>query len=242
VKFLFLALPGTKIAPKQRFKYSITTAINMKDGVKVVVFDWDGVLLDSLPFHREIYAVIEKELGGPIINGVIESNDEFDLNWKNHYIKAGFDKPEHFEIASRIYMEEAKKRSHLKKFFPGVKNTLIELKKKYKLAIASNGHTEAISKKLKENNMLEHFDFIIGGDKITNIKPHPEMMLTLLKKMNLQPNEVIFIGDMDGDIQMAKSANVKSIAVGYGWHSKQKLLKEEPDATIDKPEELLEVL
>jgi len=145
-------------------------------------------------------------------------------------------------MISKLYLKHSLDMKDNVKIFPNIKDTILKLKEKYRLAIHSNSYSELIKEILKKNGMEDAFDYIVGADHgEKGIKPDPEFLISALNELDVQPHEVAYVGDMDGDIIMAKAVGVKTIAVTYGYHSKEKLIFHHPDHIIDKPEELLEV-
>lgn len=112
------------------------------------------------------------------------------------------------------------------------------LKKFGDLYIISSTKENSIEKFLNHNG-LNYFDEILGRDfhksKVKKFK-------FLLKKYNLNPNEIVFVSDTLGDILEAKKVNVKTIAVDYGFHDIERLSKGNPFKIVSNFEELLEVI
>jgi phosphoglycolate phosphatase len=84
----------------------------------------------------------------------------------------------------------------------------------------------------------KYFKDIIGSDKVSNYKPHPEGILKILELYTLKPEETIMIGDAVFDLQMAKAANVLSCGVTWGSHQKEKLSKENPTFLVEEVQQL----
>jgi phosphoglycolate phosphatase len=70
-------------------------------------------------------------------------------------------------------------------------------------------------------------------------KPNPEIVLNICKTLGLDVKKTMYVGDTSVDIQTAKNAGLISVAVTWGFRSKQSLLAENPDYIIDTPQELL---
>jgi len=219
--------------------------------IKMVVFDWDGVIVDTLSIVLQVHEQIKEKIKHkPNLKELYDFFDKHDgdgdrlrLDWKNHYKELGITDEEEIKMISRIYFDHSMVMRDKIKMFQGMKETLLELKKKYKLAILSNSYEEIIREKLKDYGIEEIFDFIGGADHGEKaMKPEPEYMLGFLEKMKLSPDDIAFVGDMDGDIIMGNAIGALTIATTYGYHSTEKLKFHNPNHMIDKPEQLLEVL
>lgn len=204
--------------------------------IKAVVFDFDGVLVDTLPATASIYRIILKKYGKQSYTDE-EFRDIFDSDWREVLKSLGLGSPEQIADSERIYMKEIAKLDH--PIFPQVKETLAELKKNYKIAIASNNGEENIKKRLKELQILDYFDEIV--DCSYGIKPDPGQLIEVMKRLDVKPEETVFVGDMEGDVKTARNANIKKfVAVTYGFHTKERL--KGADVYIDDFSEILSVM
>lgn len=87
------------------------------------------------------------------------------------------------------------------------------------------------------------FEAVVGGDETEHHKPHPEPLLLAAERMGADPAETAYVGDSPFDIRAAKAAGMHAIGVTWGRiHDRARLTAEEPDAVVDRAEELLEHL
>jgi len=119
---------------------------------------------------------------------------------------------------------------------PEVLNLLKE--EGYKLGIITSAPKESVDKFLEKNG-LNLFDFIYSEG---NIFGKDKVMTNIMKEKNLNPKQVFYVGDETRDIEAAKRAGIKTIAVTWGFNNEKILLKESPDHLIKKPADLLEIL
>lgn len=219
--------------------------------IKMIIFDWDGVIVDTLPWIFSIYDSVSEDIKHrPNMQELIEymkkhrgNGDMIELDWKKHYKELGITDEKEVKMISKLFFKHAMISKDMIKMFPGMKETILELKKRYKLAILSNSYSDLIREKLKEFGLEGEFDYIGAadhGEKV--IKPKPEFLLEFIDKMGLGPGNIAYIGDMDGDIIMANAAGVLTIAATYGYHSHEKLKFHNPNHMIDNPEQLLDIL
>ena len=188
--------------------------------MKIIIFDFDGVILDSENSHfiafneglknlniniseDEYYSkYISLDDRGVITNVVNDKNISVTNEEINMIIK---NKNDYFE--SRLIDNS--------KLFPGVEELIIQLSKNFVLSIGSGANRSEIIKTLKNNNIYDYFEIIVSADEINNPKPNPETYNRVLDNINtdFNINEIIVIEDSPGGIEAAKSAGLKCIAI-----------------------------
>ena len=91
---------------------------------------------------------------------------------------------------------------------------------------------------------LEHyFGTVVTGDDTVRHKPDPEPLQLALERLAADPAGAVYVGDSPFDIRAAKAAGIASVAVGWGRiHGRERLLAEQPDVFVERPEELLDAL
>ncbi len=196
--------------------------------MKIIIFDFDGVILDSENSHfiafneglknlniniseDEYYSkYISLDDRGVITNVVNDKNisvtsEEIDMIIKN--------KNDYFE--SRLIDNS--------KLFPGVEELIIQLSKNFVLSIGSGANRSEIIKTLKNNNIYDYFEIIVSADEVNNPKPNPETYNRVLDNINtdFNINEIIVIEDSPGGIEAAKSAGLKCIAITNTFDNKE---------------------
>ena len=196
--------------------------------VKIIIFDFDGVILDSENSHfiafneglknlniniseDEYYSkYISLDDRGVITNVVNDknisvTNEEIDMIIKN--------KNDYFE--SRLIDNS--------KLFPGVEELIIQLSKNFVLSIGSGANRSEIIKTLKNNNIYDYFEIIVSANEVNNPKPNPETYNRVLDNINtdFNINEIIVIEDSPGGIEAAKSAGLKCIAITNTFNNKE---------------------
>lgn len=149
-----------------------------------------------------------------------------------------------FEKALNIFLNHYKENLCVKTtLYPNVLETLQKLKnEEFMMAIITNKPFEFVEPILKELDIYHYFTSILGGDSLKEKKPHPLPLLHTLKKFNLQANQAIMVGDSKNDILSAKSANVHSIAVSYGYNQNENLSQFQPEIIVDNFGDILNYL
>lgn len=212
--------------------------------IKGIIFDLDGTLLNTVDDIKNS------------LNYVLESNNfpqrtEEEVKKSLGYgslslIKDSLPKEADENTINKVYNDYVNyytnNNNHLTKPYKDIM-TLLKLLKanKYLLAITSNKMQEAVTE-LNQNTFQGLIDVAIGERKTLKLKPDPEMLILALEELGLSNNEVLYVGDTEVDLLTAKNANLKSIAVTWGFRTKKELLKNSPDFVIDSPLDLLEII
>jgi phosphoglycolate phosphatase len=208
------------------------------DTVKAFIFDFDGVLFDSLETLFKVYDEFNKRHGNLMDIHAMPKGDFFEVNWKMNLKEKGLDE-KYFPVLLKLYHEIHEELRGDLKPFPGVKEMLHDLKEHgCKMGLVSNNHNSIIIERLKAHGLFAYFDVIVDNTHPVT-KPDPGQLIHCMQQMNVKPEETAYIGDMRGDIETGRRAGVKTVAVTYGWHTSEKLQKENPYHVIHKPEELM---
>ncbi|MBD3163610.1 HAD-IA family hydrolase [Candidatus Woesearchaeota archaeon] len=182
--------------------------------IRLIIFDMDGVLIDSADAWHSIFNSALEHFDGRRI-----SREEFDRKvWARDFditAKRYFSaKPEEVrEYFTQIYKNFRKKLSA----FPDIKSTLGKLRGKgLKLAVATNTHTENAVQMLSDSGIANFFDTVFGADKARNGKPEPDMLIKIMKELGLGKEESVFIGDTIYDKMAAEKAGIRFIGMRLG--------------------------
>ena len=119
---------------------------------------------------------------------------------------------------------------------------LDELKSKnIKLAILSNKADE-LTKKIGNSLFPNYFEIVQGLKSELTKKPNPVAAIEISKNLGYSPEEVLYVGDSDIDMQTAKNANMFAVGVLWGYRPKEELIVAGAQAIIEHPLELLKLL
>jgi HAD superfamily hydrolase (TIGR01549 family) len=182
--------------------------------IKAVLFDVDGVLLDSEEIHYAVEAQALRAFDIPATVDMI----------KKQYSGSRLD-VEFSEIAKKfnktiVFEEVLKERDKLLKIAlkdgfpkaPFVEEMLSDLSKKYLLALATMGEKHFIGEEIKRSNLQQYFKVSIFGEDVSNSKPDPEIFLKAAKLLGVKPDECIVIEDSARGIKAGKNAGMPVIA------------------------------
>ncbi|ACB09902.1 MAG TPA: HAD family phosphatase [Thermotoga sp.] len=212
--------------------------------MEAVIFDMDGVLMDTEPLYFEAYRRVAESYGKPYtedlhrrIMGVPE-REGLPILMEALEIK---DSLENFK--KRVHEEKKRVFSELLKENPGVREALEFVKsERIKLALATSTPQREALERLRRLDLEKYFDVMVFGDQVKNGKPDPEIYLLVLERLNVVPEKVVVFEDSKSGVEAAKSAGIERI---YGVvHSLNdgKALLEAGAVALVKPEEILNVL
>jgi len=203
--------------------------------MKLLLFDFDGVLVDSLDVYEKTVTDCLQEIDQPLTRGREEFLELFEGNFYESLVQKGVDLKKFTDASVHILAEidYAEMRP-----FDTVRPVLRELAKNHPMVVISSNDTPTIQEALRLYDFNGIFQDILGSDFMLSKK---DKILYVIKKYNVTLQDIYYIGDTTGDIKEGKQAGVKTIGVTWGWHSKEKMAAAEPDYLFDKPEDLLKL-
>ncbi len=200
--------------------------------IKLLIFDLDGTLVDSLQDITDAINYAIEPLGySPLSTSEARGLVGRGITKLIESILKEAHKPQLQQILDRFLQYYSSHLTVHTRAYPGVPETLRALGR-YKKAVLSNKRQALSRRVLEELGLAEHFEYIIGSDTLQEKKPSPAGILYLLKKESLQPHEAMIIGDSDIDIQAGRAAGITTVAVGYGYRDPE-LLKGSADYFIN---------
>ena len=185
----------------------------LKSRYKVVIYDCDGVILDSMESNYIFYNRIMEFLGRPEIY-------RDNCNAKRVLHTYSFHNVMDYFFAGDLRREDAlqfAKTIHYRDLMPYMKmedgfvSALDQLKGHTSLAICTNRAT-SMEMIIEDFGLSGYFEYVMTASQVTNPKPHPEPLLKVLKHFGVEPDEALFIGDGEVDMQAANSAGVPFIS------------------------------
>ena len=200
----------------------------------LVVFDWDGTIIDSaakiigsMQQAAKVCQVdvladdkIKNIIGLGLPEALLELYPQQPLEVRQAIQKAY---SEAFIAADAIPCE----------FFSGVEALLQDLEQQgHKLAVATGKSRKGLNRVLKRLGWTERFHATRCADE-TASKPHPLMLHELMQELDFAADNTLMVGDTEYDLAMAANAGVSSVGVSYGAHTVERLQKHAPIAIID---------
>lgn len=201
---------------------------------KVIIFDWDGTLMDSI---EKIVACVKAaaddcHLPVPSTNAI------------RHIVGLSLDIAmaklcPNATQEQQVAMVNAYRQQYLfinkleTPFYPGIKSWLNDLKKQgYILAVATGKGRNGLDRLLDTFALQDLFTVTYCADQ-TASKPNPLMLHRILDDLNLDASQALMVGDTSYDLEMANNANIDCLGVSYGVHHKDILNQFNPIAIID---------
>ncbi|KXJ45562.1 MAG: phosphoglycolate phosphatase [Cycloclasticus sp.] len=217
--------------------------------IKLMAFDLDGTLLDSVPDLTKAIQLTLAELNLP--NQQLDSVRGWVGNGARVLVKRALSGNMKAEVPSDLferaypiflkhYAEHLNENSVL---YNGVEQTLQALKDAdILLACITNKPEQFTLPLLKELGLLELFDRVVCGDTFQHRKPHPMPLLETAKFFNVSPAQAIMVGDSVNDIAAAQAAGFYSICVDYGYHGEDDVSELGADVVISHFSEINQLL
>jgi phosphoglycolate phosphatase len=202
---------------------------------KLLVFDWDGTLMDSAAriVHCMQAAFVDLGLETPRAEAV-ENVIGLGLREAVVGIRADADEALVENLFNRYRHHFFSDRSQPSSLFPQVEETLALLDEAgYLMGVATGKGRQGLDLVLQETGLQRYFVATRCADE-TFSKPHPEMLNQLIDFVGVDPDETVMIGDTEYDLQMAVNAGVPSVAVSYGVHDRERLMQFNPLACISR--------
>jgi len=193
----------------------------------VVLFDWDGTLLDSFAADAAAYVSMFTALG--IRWGEREFARHYSPNWHRVYRAARIPRTK-WEMADRLWMRAYKLQNPA--LLPGVRATLRKLQRRFRLGVVSSGSGWRVRSQLREMKLRRYFPVCVCGEDTLRRKPNPAPLKLALRRLCARPQETIYVGDAAEDMQMARRAGVRAIGVLGPFPTAARLRAEHPEAVL----------
>lgn len=179
-------------------------------GVKGLIFDLDGTLADTMPFHFEGWKKACARYGAHIDNAFLRKHTG-SPGWfiANEIInKSNLDGSVTVEQILEVKLEEFYKVQHLVKPIKPVVDIVKKYHGKLPMAVGTGGHREAVERTLELTGLRKYFDIIVTANDVDNFKPHPETFLKCAELMKVDPAHIEVFEDGDLGIEAARMAGM----------------------------------
>ena len=212
---------------------------------KGIIFDLDGTLVNSLEDISDAMNIVLKDLNYPT-----HTYDTYQYfigsglrNLVSKALPVSNNSDEQIQICFESMINEYRKICTLKtKPYEGIVELLHNLtSQNIKLAVFSNTADE-LTKKIASEIFPDYFDTAVGLSTEALKKPNPFEAIEIGKIWNLKPEEILFVGDSDIDMQTAINANMLPVGVSWGYRTKDELLASGAKLVINNASELIEIL
>ena len=205
---------------------------------ELLVFDWDGTLMDSTAVIVASLQAACRDLGLPVPT---DESAQHIIGLGLHdalaHVLPGINSAEYPRVAEQ-YGHHFRLRESESPLFAGAVEALRELVAAgHRLAIATGKSRRGLDRALASTGLATLFHATRCGEESAT-KPHPDMLIDLMRMLDADPGATLMIGDTTHDLQMAINAGVTVVAAAYGAHPRGQLAALRPLACFDQPQEL----
>lgn len=211
-----------------------------KKAYSLIIFDWDGTLIDSVPNIVTALRMAAEKMALPILEdeaykGIIglslgEAVEKLYPDLDSEQVVAYREAYRDFHLE----LEQQPSRP-----YPGVTSGLEKLQEAgVPLAVATGKRRPGLNRSLEANDYYGFFKASRTADDAES-KPHPMMLEQLLTELDVSADQALMVGDSEFDMAMAANAGMDRVAVSYGAQSAEKLKKHEPVLVADSFDELV---
>jgi len=188
---------------------------------KAIIWDLDGVILDSEKYHANIEIATMKKFGADLTEEIVR---EYTGTTVKHYFEA-LVKRFHLDVDPQVIMKRHEEllKKYYAELFPMVPHADTVLKAfsgKYKMAVGTSAIRREAQSALKRFDLLQYFEALVCGDEVVNGKPDPEVFLKAAEKLGVKPSECVVVEDAELGMYAAKDAGMKVIVrkAGHNRH------------------------
>ena len=215
-------------------------------GIRLVAFDLDGTLIDSVPDLAAAVDAMLRECDLPVAGEARVS--EWVGNGSHKLVERALrdaqgqgPEPERLERAHERFLHHyALAPSARTRVYPGVREALGGLRERgLVLTLVTNKPHAFIAPILESLDLLGYFDLAVGGDTLARKKPDPAPLLHVAERFSIAPGECLMIGDSRHDIDAGKRAGFRTLAVPYGYNHGEPVALSRPDGMVESLAELV---
>ena len=226
------------------------TSFLKKLNPKLVMYDLDGTLVDSVPDLAIAVDCMLNDLKRPaagekkvrlwVGNGIPSLvkralADDMAGDQPGQVEEQLFQKA--YGLFKQHYDREVGLHSHL---YPGVRQFLKTMSERGIPQVIITNKSELFTDKLlKLMNIHPYFQLFLGGDSLMEKKPHPLPLLHAMEKFGISQEESLMIGDSSNDVKAARAANVAVIALPYGYNHGEPIENANPDLVVETLDQLI---
>jgi phosphoglycolate phosphatase len=206
----------------------------MLQGVQLIIYDLDGVLIDSTEAIVEAFEHTLNEIG-------VEYEEDRLMPLMGHgliHILEEVLPEEHrgkeWELRERYIHHFQNSDTRLTRLLPDVEKTLRLLKERgYRQSVATNKTSSEAKRILELLGLDDVFDLVVGFLDVPNAKPAPDMILYTLEKLGVEKRHAVFVDDTAFGLKAGVEAGVNTVGILTGYHSREQLMEVHPDYIVD---------
>lgn len=197
----------------------------------LVMFDYDGVIVDSLEVFTTRFTQACRENGFTEVKAAVDVISLFDGNVYASMMSRGLNESTIDNILKRYEVLQGEQLGTIE-LFAGIREALQLISEKHYVYVITSNISSATITILRQNG-IECFKDVVGAEK------EKSKIKKIQKTMALYPGiAAYYVGDTKGDMIEGKNAGTLTVGVTWGWHSSKKLQEGSPDFLFDSPEKL----
>jgi pyrophosphatase PpaX len=210
----------------------------MLNTLQAILFDLDGTLLDVNEF---IFQAFEHTVQHYDLPAISRDKIAMHLGGSLESIYAQMLPSHNCHDLCEIHRTFQQANMHLSVPFPHVETTLAALQKmNIRMAVVTTRSKRTSIKNIESAGISKYFEFVVSGEDVSNLKPHPEPIFYALNRLGVSPEHSVMVGDTEADVLAGKSAGTRTIGVTYGFGG-QLIYQFNPDYVLDDIESLLQL-
>lgn len=207
----------------------------------LIIFDMDGTILDTLEDLTDSLNVVLSKNGIP--ERSLEEVRSFVGNGIRLLIERAVPETTSADVINQVYRDFMEYYplhcSDKTKAYEGIPELLSSLREEgYSTAVISNKADVAVQE-LCRQYFEDSFDFAVGEREGILKKPAPDSVFEVMKRLQIEPQRTVYVGDSEVDVETAKNAQITCIAVNWGFRSEECLKAQGAEIIISEPKELL---
>ena len=190
--------------------------------INAVIFDMDGVLVDSEPLQYEAYAQVMYRYGVELTKAEFIEYWIGKGNLSEHLERHKLDVPV-VEVRQRknaVYADLVRRKMRTR---PGIIGLLKRLHAEMPTALASSAHEDSVNAVLNRFSLRQYFNVILAGNDVSKNKPDPEIYLLAAKLLSVEPENCLVFEDSPSGIKAGKAAGMKVFALPHEFTAGQDL-------------------
>ena len=209
-------------------------------GIRAAIIDLDGTMVDTAPDFQVAINRMREELHlAPLaLETITDFVGKGSENLMRRVLGVDFEASEverRFELALQRYQHHYLQiNGDHSELYAGVHEGLLAMKKGgVRLACVTNKPIAFARPLLEKKGLIDSFEVIYGGDSLAHKKPHPLPMLSVCNDFDLQPDQVVAIGDSSNDSEAARAAGCRVLTVPYGYNHGQPVQTIDTDGIVE---------
>ena len=208
------------------------------DKKQLVIFDYDGVIVDSIDTLAAIGAQACREIGHERLPGAADIEALENIAFEDLGRQIGISEADLPDFGEHVFalLRQNEKTPDI---FPGMDGAIRTLAKNHCLAIVTKNIKPAVEKVLAAHGLAGEIDLILGVEEPGS---KADKIIKAMHIFNRGTDLTCMIGDAVSDVRQARKAGVRSIAVTWGFHKQEKLARERPDVMVSTPHDLIAVI